>query len=333
MIAVIIVRDGVLPAGFDEAICESDRRTLLVGSHLSEALAGVAPYSHSTWTLEIDPSAVPMATMATIIAESLGHIDAQDDSIVLPASPDGRDIAPHLAYVLGHPLHAGATSIRRDSVTVSRHGGLHLIDVRPTTSFIATLQIGVRGADVRDDAHQSHDVVDLTAVSVTTSTSTSISTTSYVSPSRSVETIEVQPPDASTMDLAEAPRILGGGAGLTDAEAFARLQRIAGALGASMGVTRVITDRGWADHNRQIGTTGVVVDPRLYISFGISGAVQHTSGLGHPDHIISVNTDAHCPMMQISDVAIVADANDVLRALESLVLATDRSDSTDMADA
>jgi electron transfer flavoprotein alpha subunit len=326
MIAVIIVRDGILPAGFDEAICESDRRTLLVGSHLSEALAGVAPYSRATWTLEVDPSAVPMATMASIIAESLGHIDAQNDSIVLPASPDGRDIAPHLAYVLGHPLYAGATSIRRDSVTVSRHGGLHLIDVRPTTSFVATLQIGVRGADVRDDAHQSHDVVDLT-----TSISTSAST--HVSASRSVETIEVQPPDASTMDLAEAPRILGGGAGLTDAEAFERLQRIAGALGASMGVTRVITDRGWADHNRQIGTTGVVVDPRLYISFGISGAVQHTSGLGHPDHIISVNTDAHCPMMQISDVAIVADANDVLRALESLVLATDRSDSTDMADA
>ena len=68
---------------------------------------------------------------------------------------------------------------------------------------------------------------------------------------------------------------------------------------------------------RQIGTTGVVVDPRLYIAFGISGAVQHTSGLGQPDHIISVNTDAHCPMMQMSDLAIVADANDVLEALAS----------------
>jgi electron transfer flavoprotein alpha subunit len=87
------------------------------------------------------------------------------------------------------------------------------------------------------------------------------------------------------------------------------------ALDASMGVTRVITDRGWVSHERQIGTTGVVVDPRLYISFGISGAVQHTSGLGQPDHIISVNTDAHCPMMQMSDLAIVADANDVLEAL------------------
>jgi electron transfer flavoprotein alpha subunit len=86
-----------------------------------------------------------------------------------------------------------------------------------------------------------------------------------------------------------------------------------------MGVTRVITDRGWAPHQRQIGTTGIVVDPRLYLAFGVSGAVQHTSGLGQPDHIISVNTDAHCPMMQMADLAIVSDANAVLDELAALL--------------
>ena len=90
-----------------------------------------------------------------------------------------------------------------------------------------------------------------------------------------------------------------------------------------MGATRVITDRGWVGHERQIGTTGVVVDPSLYIAFGISGAVQHTSGLGQPDHIISVNTDPHCPMMQLADLAIVSDANEVVAALiEKLQLTT-----------
>jgi electron transfer flavoprotein alpha subunit len=69
-------------------------------------------------------------------------------------------------------------------------------------------------------------------------------------------------------------------------------------------------------HSRQIGTTGVVVDPDLYIAFGVSGAVQHTSGLGQPDHVISVNTDPHCPMMQMSDLAIVCDANAVVAELE-----------------
>ncbi len=119
----------------------------------------------------------------------------------------------------------------------------------------------------------------------------------------------------ATMDLAEAPRILGGGAGLGGADDFALLTDVAAALGASMGATRVVTDAGWVGHERQIGTTGVVVDPRLYVAFGISGAVQHTSGLGDPQHMVSVNLDPHCPMMALADLAVVADASAVLRAL------------------
>jgi electron transfer flavoprotein alpha subunit len=131
--------------------------------------------------------------------------------------------------------------------------------------------------------------------------------------------VEVIGPDPATIDLAEAGRIVGGGAGLTSAEQFDRLAALGGAIGASVGATRVITDRGWVPHERQIGTTGVVVDPQLYLAFGVSGAVQHTSGLGHPDHIISVNTDAHCPMMQLADLAVVADANEVLAHLVDLL--------------
>ncbi len=105
---------------------------------------------------------------------------------------------------------------------------------------------------------------------------------------------------------------------LTTVEALALVDQLAElgvAFGASVGATRVITDRGWVGHGRQIGTTGVIVEPQLYLAFGISGAVQHTSGLGAPAHVISVNTDAHCPMMQLADLAVVADANEVLDAL------------------
>jgi electron transfer flavoprotein alpha subunit len=132
--------------------------------------------------------------------------------------------------------------------------------------------------------------------------------------------VEVLPPDVTTMDLAEAERIFGGGAGLDGEERFIQLMAVAGALGASMGATRVVTDRQWAAHQRQIGTTGVVVDPALYVAFGISGAVQHTAGLGTPEHIVSVNTDPYCPMMQLADLAIVADANVVLDELARLTL-------------
>ncbi|MGZ4709964.1 MAG: FAD-binding protein [Acidimicrobiales bacterium] len=101
---------------------------------------------------------------------------------------------------------------------------------------------------------------------------------------------------------------MGGGAGLGSEEVMDLLGDVADRLGCSIGGTRVVTDWGWLPFERQIGTTGVIVHPELYLAFGISGAVQHVSGLGDPAHVIAVNTDASCPMMSIADLAIVTDA-------------------------
>jgi electron transfer flavoprotein alpha subunit len=129
------------------------------------------------------------------------------------------------------------------------------------------------------------------------------------------ELIELVPPDPATADLAEASRIAAGGAGLGGPEPFAVLQRVAIALGASYGASRVAADAGWVPQDRFIGTTGVTVDPDLYIAFGISGAVQHVSGLGSPDHVIAVNTDPSAPMMAMADLAIETDARALLDEL------------------
>ena len=296
MIAVIPVRDGVAPAGADEAICEASGQAIIIGSGTPTAAETLRSFSTHLWLVETDIHA------ANVVA-ALENINRSHDSLILPATPDGRDLAPHLAHALGCPLYAGSISITDNKVSVSRNGGLSIVDFTPHQAFVATLQIGIRGTENISS----------------NPTLTPINMPSVSRPTSSVTSIAVLPPDASTMDLSEAPRIIGGGAGLESGDRFIQLQNIATALDASMGVTRVITDRGWADHERQIGTTGVVVDPDLYIAFGISGAVQHTSGLGQPEHIISVNTDAHCPMMQMADIAIVADANAVLEELAQLM--------------
>ncbi len=296
MIAVIPVRDGVAPAGADEAICEASGQAIIIGSGTPTAAETLRSFSTHLWLVETDIHA------ANVVA-ALENINRSHDSLILPATPDGRDLAPHLAHALGRPLYAGSISITDNKVSVSRNGGLSIVDFTPHQAFVATLQIGIRGTENISS----------------NPTITPINIASVSRPTSSVTSIAVLPPDASTMDLSEAPRIIGGGAGLESGDRFIQLQNVATALDASMGVTRVITDRGWADHERQIGTTGVVVDPDLYIAFGISGAVQHTSGLGQPEHIISVNTDAHCPMMQMADIAIVADANAVLEELAQLM--------------
>lgn len=290
MLAVIPIRDGILPAGGAETIGECAGRAVLIGSQVDSAardLDGIASHLQLIET----PAFAPAAW-----ADALSVLS--DDQIVLPASADGRDLAPRLAAVLQRPLFAGAIAVSPTHVALARRGGLVLEDVHPTTPFVATLQPGVRG-------------VERNAAAPPTSTTLHVA----VVPSNDVSVIEVLPPDTATMDLSEAKRIVGGGAGLTTPAAFADLSKLADRLNASMGATRVITDRGWIGHERQIGTTGVVVDPQLYIAFGISGAVQHTSGLGQPEHIISINTDPHCPMMQLADLAIVADADAVVTEL------------------
>jgi electron transfer flavoprotein alpha subunit len=72
---------------------------------------------------------------------------------------------------------------------------------------------------------------------------------------------------------------------------------------------------GWVAHERYIGTTGVAVTPELYVALGISGAIQHVTGLGSPRHVVAVNTDSSCPMMAMADLALVTDAPGLLEAL------------------
>jgi len=301
MLAVLPVREGLLPGGGLEAVAECGGHALLIGDGTRQAAELLSGYADAATIVEAG-SFAPGAWAEFLAAHCRG-LGVDGAGIVLPASPDGRDLAPRLAVALDRELFAGAIAISPATIQLALHGGLSIVDAHPPAAFVATLQPGVRGVDV--DA---------------TRPAPTVAEVPYRAPddaaaSRDATVLGVLPPNAATIDLAEAPRILGGGAGLDTAERFAQLAELAAHLDASMGATRVITDRGWIGHERQIGTTGVVVDPKLYIAFGISGAVQHTSGLGQPEHIISVNTDPHCPMMQFADLAIVSDANAVVTEL------------------
>jgi electron transfer flavoprotein alpha subunit len=313
MFAVLVVRDGRLPQGGDEAVAECGGRVLLActgatsdpangPSALAAALDGIATSASFAVLGDFEPGRWA-ATLAPMLAD--------EPRVVLPGSPDGRDLAPRLAALLRRPLYAVATSIGASRIDMARGGGSVLHTVSPAPSFIATLQPGVRGVERRDAA--AADVAPTSTIGPT------VGPTAGAGSQPDARVLGTQPPDPASIDLSEAPRIVAGGAGLDDAARLGQVARVAALIGASAGATRVVTDRGWAPHTRQIGTTGVVVDPDLYVAFGISGAVQHTAGLGTPEHIISVNTDGHCPMMQLADLAIVSDANETLDHLERLL--------------
>lgn len=117
------------------------------------------------------------------------------------------------------------------------------------------------------------------------------------------------------MDLAESRRIMAGGAGLRGRADFGLLARVAAALGASMGATRVVADLGWVVHERYIGTTGGGRRPGPVRGAGHLGRDPARHGLGSPRHVVAVNTDPSCPMMAMADLALVTDAPGLLEAL------------------
>jgi electron transfer flavoprotein alpha subunit len=293
-LALVFVRHGVLPVGAAEAVAEAGNRVLLLGSGTADAASELG--AARTWHAETLDAAP--AGLAVALAPLLQDVRM----IVLPASPDGRDFAPRLAAALDRPLLAWATEAAVDdegvSAWLSRLDGRLDVEVRCEEPCVVTLVPGARSPLPPSNGEVFELVLD-------------------VERGVDAQRLAVLEPNPETMDLAEAARVVGGGAGLVaqdddEARTFALLRAVAARLGATTGATRVITDAGWMHHDRQIGTTGVSISPDLYLAFGVAGASQHTGGLGNPKHVISVNTDPSCPMTAMADLGLVTDARALL---------------------
>ena len=116
-------------------------------------------------------------------------------------------------------------------------------------------------------------------------------------------------------DIKDAPLIFAGGRGLMNEQSFEALRRLAGYFDASVGASRPVVDCGWADPSEQVGQTGSFVHPKVYLAFGISGAIQHLAGMKNSQCIIAGNTNLNSPIFQYCDYGIRADANSIIRNL------------------
>ncbi len=337
-VAVVVTRGGRLPAGTDDAVGAAGGTVVLVGSGTADAALAVRA-ARRVLRAETGEGLRP-AELGARLAPVLGDADL----VVLPASADGRDLAPRIAAALGRPLLAGAERVSvvvpggrghgpRIAAALARLDDRVLVEVTVDGPAVATL-VAHRAAALPESPAAIVEPLDLAPADGPDAPDRTDGlrgadgrggedyegSKGRAGPDPEVEA--VLEPDLASLDLADARVVVAGGAGLAvgldDPEAraaFTLLGEVANALGGVVGATRVATDAGWTGYERQIGTTGVAVDPELYVALGISGAAQHLGGLGSPRHVVSVNVDGSCPMTAMADLGLVSDARGTLLAL------------------
>jgi electron transfer flavoprotein alpha subunit len=220
------------------------------------------------------------------------------------ASAQGRDLAPRVAGQLGVGLASDVTDIEvQEDAILARHPayvGKVIVTLRLAGApALVSLRPGAIAAAEQPRAARvvkAEPALDPAAARVV-----------VTGQSRR---------DSAKLDLGEAPVIVSGGRGLRAPENFKMLEELAEAFGnAAVGATRAVTDDGWRPATDQIGQTGRVVSPTLYLALGISGAVQHLAGMRTAKTIVAINRDKDAPIFKVADYGIVGDLFEVVPRL------------------
>ena len=227
---------------------------------------------------------------------------------IFSTSAQGRDLAPRVAARLGVSVVTDVLSFELDGDTVVVRHPINIGKV------IATLTIAGSPAVIALRPNVIAPVQNAKAGRVENAQP------ALDPASARVKVIETRQGGGGKLDLAEAPVVIAGGRGLKAAENFKLVEDLASAFGnAAVGATRAVTDDGWRPHADQIGQTGRLVSPELYIAVGISGAVQHLAGMRTSKTIVAVNKDKDAPIFKVADYGIVGDVFEVIPALTEAV--------------
>lgn len=227
----------------------------------------------------------------------------QPDLIVLSHSSYGWDLAPRLAYALGAPQVSEVVAVADGGFIVPACNAKlrrQVKNLSPRT--VLTLQVGAFAAVDNSDSLPTVLPIDTEAI-----------------PLARFQGYEAAAQGG--VDLTKAGVIVSAGRGIGKPENIAIISALAAALGGEYGASRPVVDAQWVEHNRQVGTTGQSVAPKLYVACGISGAIQHLAGMKKSEFVVAVNTDRDAPIGEIADVLVVADLKQFIPVLTEKIQA------------
>jgi electron transfer flavoprotein alpha subunit len=286
----------------------ADVRALLIGMGIGELAKGVAArgaaevvYAEGEAVKDYTGDGYGRILEAVIKSES-------PDIVLASHTPNGWDCAPLAAAGIGVPI---ATECSQ----VAFEGGRPLFTRKAFNGkFIQVLDLG--------DAKPKMATVQKGAVAAFTgATQGTVRTIPAGVDAAGLRArfAGIKKSEAGGVDLTQAQIIVSGGRGVGAPEKFSVIKDLAAALGGQVGASRPVTDMGWLPHEHQVGSSGVTVNPKLYIACGISGAIQHIVGMKGSGYIIAINKDADAPIFGVASVGVVGDLFEIVPALTKAV--------------
>ncbi len=303
-------RDGVLKKASKEAVSEGKRLSSKLSVPVAALLMGKGADQAVDEVKKFGPDKVFVMEGASLdqysadgFAEATANVAKEQGATVIlfPATTMGVDVSPRVAA----RVEAGLVS----DITGLDVADGKLVAIKPvysgkaiaTVKFKSDIQMVTLRSNVfpLEENSSAPEVVKVDAAGI--------------SPKGMVVSTELK--EGGKVELGEAAIVVSGGRGLKGPENFPLIEEVARLLGGAVGASRAAVDAGWIEHSHQVGQTGKVVSPVVYIACGISGAIQHIAGMGSSKFIIAINKDEDAPIFNIASLGIVGDLFKVIPAL------------------